>query len=178
MTWMEEPSEQDRVVLREQLGRPLRGAVKVVSRCPFGKPRVIGTPPLLPDGTPFPTLFWLTCPMLVKEVSRLESGDFRNRLRLRLRDEDFASRLERAEEEYAEERLRWAEDRFQREMARAIFSRRMGIGGTVRKGLKCLHAHLAHYLAGFDNPVGEEVYRELPPSRCQGSCTPFMKDRR
>lgn len=178
MPWKEEPSERDRLVLREQLGRPLRGEVRVVSRCPFGKPRVIGTPPLLPDGTPFPTLFWLTCPMLVKDVSRMESGDLRSLLRERLRDADFADRLKRAEEDYAEERLRWAEDERQRELVREVFSGRMGIGGTVRGGVKCLHAHLAHYLAGFDNPVGEEVFRELPPSRCRGNCSPFLKERR
>ena len=177
MSWAEEPSERDRLVLREQLGRPLRGEVKVVSRCPFGKPRVIGTPPLLPDGTPFPTLFWLTCPMLVKVVSRLESGNLRERLRKKLEDGDFARRLERAEREYAEERERWAGSRAQREVVRELFADRLGIGGTVRGGMKCLHAHLAHYLAGFDNPVGEEVFRELREVDCEGSCAPFLKER-
>lgn len=177
MTWAEEPSEWDRLVLRDQLGRPLRGEVKVVSRCRFGKPRVIATPPLLPDGTPFPTLFWLTCPMLVKAVSRLETGDLRERLRGKLEDGDFAARLERAEREYAEERERWVEKEEQRERLRQIFAGRMGIGGTVRGGMKCLHAHLAHYLAGFDNPVGEEVFRELPEDSCEGSCAPFLKER-
>jgi hypothetical protein len=64
-------------LIEKQLNRPLRGEVRVAARCPYGEVEVIATAPLLPDGTPFPTLFWLTCPLLCRSVSGLESGDFR-----------------------------------------------------------------------------------------------------
>ena len=35
-----------------------------------------------------------------------------------------------------------------------------GVGGT-REGVKCLHAHYAHWLAGADDPVGEWVHAQL-----------------
>nr|WP_303646127.1 DUF501 domain-containing protein [Candidatus Solincola tengchongensis] len=171
-------SEEDRRVAERQLGRQLRGEVRVASRCPHGKVQVIATSPILDDGTPFPTLFWLSCPLLQKEVSRLESGDLRERLRRLLRaDEAFASALRGAEEEYRGLREEWAERMGRGEEVRGFFSSRTGIGGTVAGGLKCLHAHLAHYLAGGENPVGAEVFREienLQELRCPGDCEPFL----
>lgn len=175
-------SEEDRRVAERQLGRRLRGEVRVASRCPHGRVQVIATSPLLDDGTPFPTLFWLSCPLLQREVSRLEGGDLRERLRrLLCTDEAFASALRDAEEEYRALREEWAERMGRGEEVRGLFSSRTGIGGTVAGGLKCLHAHLAHYLAGGENPVGAEVFREVgnpQESDCPGDCEPFLGRRR
>ncbi len=165
-----------------QLGRPLRGDIRVASRCPHGVVQVIATPPLLPDGTPFPTLYWLTCPLLQRSVSRLEGGDFRDRLRGRMEgDPALVEGLRRAEREYAEERARWAERMGVLERCRRYFSRREGVGGTAQGGMKCLHAHLAHFLAGGKNPVGAEVAAQLGEvqlEECRGDCAPFMQGRR
>ncbi|MDI6830167.1 MAG: DUF501 domain-containing protein [Actinomycetota bacterium] len=173
---------RDRETAERQLGRPLRGEIRVASRCPHGVVQVIATPPLLPDGTPFPTLFWLTCPLLQRSVSRLESGDFRHRLRGRMReDPGFGEELSRAEREYAALRAEWAERLGAREDCEKYFSPRGGIGGTASGGTKCLHAHLAHFLAGGGNPVGAEVARELggiQESECGGDCAPFLRGRR
>lgn len=175
-------SDEDRLLVERQLGRPVRGEVRAASRCPHGKVQVIATSPILDDGTPFPTLFWLTCPLLQRAVSRLESGNFRDDLRRRLlEDEDFASALREAERSYRELREAWAGRLGTREKVRKLFSGREGIGGTVPGGLKCLHAHLAHYLAVGSNPVGAAVSAELgdlQKRECPGDCEPFVGRRR
>jgi hypothetical protein len=174
-----ELSSGDKITVESQLGRPVRGKVLAVSRCPYGQVEVIATPPLLPDGTPFPTLFWLTCPLLHREVSRLESGDFREVLRRKLMHEPgFKAALRDAEREYVEEREEWARGLGELEKLQDYFERRDGIGGTRAGGIKCLHAHLAQYLAKGKNPVGAEIDKELEDvqaRKCEGDCGPFLK---
>ncbi|MDR2987936.1 MAG: DUF501 domain-containing protein, partial [Nocardiopsaceae bacterium] len=67
-----------------QLGRVPRGARAVAHRCPCGLPDVIETPPRLPDGTPFPTLFYLTCPRATAAASRLEASGMMRQMSERL----------------------------------------------------------------------------------------------
>ena len=64
----------DRDLVAVQIGRPSRAPIATLSRCHLSLPVVVRVPPVLEDGTPFPTLYWLTCPLAVKRVSRLESG--------------------------------------------------------------------------------------------------------
>ena len=176
-------SSEDRDNTEGQLGRELRGEVLLGSRCPNGRVEVIATSPFLDDETPFPTLFWLTCPLLKYAVARLENGDFRQGLRERLEgDPDFAKALKGAEKDYFEERERWALEMGRRK-AGVYFEGRRGIGGTVNGGMKCLHAHLAHFLAGHANPVGAEVASALSDdplkvwqkNNCAGNCESFLK---
>ncbi len=122
--------EEDRKTAEKQLNRPLRGQVLLAARCPHGVVEVIATSPLLMDGTPFPTLFWLSCPLLQRAVSRLESGDFREILRRKLREQPgFAEKLRRAEREYAGERESWAEEMGKLDEVRERFAGREGLGG-------------------------------------------------
>ena len=122
-----------------------------MARCGPGHPLVIRNRPVDPDGNPFPTLYWLTCPDVAKAISRLESDGW-----IRLLGEeaevnpDLRTRLRRAHEEYARERGS------QHPGAEAWG----GVGGTAQ-GLKCLHAHYAYYLAGGDDPIGEWVAGRL-----------------
>jgi len=171
-------SDEDRGVVERQLGRPLRGTVMLASRCPHRVAQVIVTMPLLENGTPFPTLYWLTCPLLRKEVSRLESGEYRHTLRRKIKENGaFAATLSLAESRYVAERERLAEKEGKLEEVREYLSGRDGIGGTVAGGLKCLHAHLAHYLAGGNNPVGAEVAQRLlglQDGDCPGDCRFFL----
>jgi len=170
----------DMEIAERQLGRVVRGDARVAARCPYGVVAVIATPPLLPDGTPFPTLYWLSCPLLQRSVSGLENGDFRESLRDRLESEPgFAEALLRAEREYIETREEWADEMRAAEKTRGYFSGREGIGGTVAGGLKCLHTHLAHYLAGGENPVGAAVAAALNGQQrreCAGECEPFLRE--
>jgi hypothetical protein len=171
---------EDKETAERQLGRVVRGDARVAARCPYGEVEVIATPPLLPDGTPFPTLYWLSCPLLQRNVSGLENGDFRGLLRRKLEEEPgFAEALRRAEGEYIAAREEWAGEMQVAEESRGYFSGREGIGGTVAGGLKCLHAHLAHYLAGGVNPVGEAVAEALDglqERECAGDCGPFLRE--
>jgi hypothetical protein len=102
-------------------------------------------------------------------------------LRIRVGKRRFQGALNRAESEYIAEREKWADELGDMEVVRRCLNGREGIGGTVPGGVKCLHAHLAHYLAGGDNPVGEEVaaaLHRLQKSDCMGDCGPFLKEYR
>ncbi|MEW6552666.1 MAG: DUF501 domain-containing protein [Actinomycetota bacterium] len=170
----------DMEIAEKQLGRAVRGDARVAARCPYGVVEVIATPPLLPDGTPFPTLYWLSCPLLRRRVSGLENAGFRGLLRCRLEEEpSFAEGLRRAEAEYIAAREKWAEEMRAAEETREYFAGHEGVGGTVAGGLKCLHAHLAHHLAGGVNPAGAAVSEALSGSQereCDGDCGPFLRE--
>ena len=72
---MTEPvTDDERAIIARQLGRPPRALVAVAHRCPCGQPDVVETSPRLEDGTPFPTLYYLTCPRATAAASRLESA--------------------------------------------------------------------------------------------------------
>ncbi|MGZ4149308.1 MAG: DUF501 domain-containing protein, partial [Actinomycetota bacterium] len=145
--------EADLIVVREQLGREPTTAFRVIARCTGGHPLVIRNAPLGPDGTPFPTTYWLTCPESVKAVSRVEADGWIGRLNERYEDDEaFRAEVDAAHEEAAAERA--ADLPEARDWG--------GVGGT-RRGLKCLHAHYANHLAGGHDPVGAWVAREVEP---------------
>jgi uncharacterized protein len=81
-------TEADRVAVAAQLGRPPRAIRAVASRCPSGHPAVIQTSPRLDDGTPFPTLYYLTCPRLTSLTSRLEASGLMKEMTARLADDE------------------------------------------------------------------------------------------
>ncbi|HEY5263286.1 MAG TPA: DUF501 domain-containing protein [Acidimicrobiales bacterium] len=139
----------DIAVIEQYLGRALSGRCAVVVRRLDGRPVVIENEPHLRDGTPMPTLFWLVDPDLHDAVSRIEGNGGVHRFE-DLVDSDS---LAKTHEEYAERR-RLATVRTDGAQARG------GVGGT-REGVKCLHAHLANYLVGASDPVGELVAHEV-----------------
>ena len=123
----------------------------VVARCAPGHPLVIRNHPVDDAGNPFPTLYWLTCPDHVKAVSRFESDGWIKRLNDEAEvDPHLRTSLRRAHEEYARERGR-----------RVPGSEGEGGVGGSAKGVKCLHAHLAYFLAGGPDPVGKWVAARL-----------------
>lgn len=141
-------ADHDVAAVARLLGRPAGGAFRVVVRTDEGAPAVIENEPWLADGTPMPTRYWLVDPQLRSAVSRVESaGGVR-----RAEAEVDPDRLARAHRSYAAARDRWADL-----LAGGTDPPRRrpsgGVGGT-RQGVKCLHAHLAWYLAGGDDPVG------------------------
>lgn len=153
----------DRQVIEIQLGRPLRARSEVVTRCHLGLPVVIRVPPHLDDGTPFPTLYWLTCPLATTRIGRLEGAGGVKRMETKAAaDPGFGTALERAHSAYASERdTLVAEDEHPRPSG--------GVGGSSR-GVKCLHAHYAHFAADRDNPVGELVASWIGPLDCEVRC--------
>jgi len=142
-------SPDDLAVVEASVGRPLAGRFAVVVRRLDGQPVVIENEPHLRDGTPMPTLFWLVDPELHDAVSRLEGVGGVHRFE-GLVDADA---LARTHEEYAERR--------RRATVRSDGAQPSGGVGGTRVGVKCLHAHLANYLAGANDPVGELVANEV-----------------
>lgn len=155
-----EHSDEDRAVVEAQLGRPVRGRWAVAARCHLGVPMVIESHPRLDDGSPFPTLFWLTCPVLVKRASGLEATGRMAELTDRLAGDDSLRR-----------RLQTALDRYQ---ARRDVHERIEISGAPPGGgpekLKCLHAHLAHQLADPPNPTGATTLAQTGWPDCRVAC--------
>jgi len=143
------PDAADRAAVRELLGRQPQGAFEVVVRDRAGAPLVIRNEPLLDDGTPMPTRFWLVGPAEVRAVARLESA---GGVRAAERAVD-AGDLAVAHRRYAEER--------DASLAPSVTMRPTGGVGGTRQGVKCLHAHYAWHLAGGDDPVGRWVAAQL-----------------
>ena len=147
---MTSSAEQDRASVTAQLGREPRGRWSVARRCACGKPQVLQTYPRLDDGTPFPTLFWLTCRKLAARIGGLESSGWMAELNRRLEgDPDFREALRRSTEAYVAERNGFE----------ALGPTSHPGGGPNR--IKCLHAHAAHQLARGDNPAGAEALKAL-----------------
>lgn len=140
----------EREVVAALLGREPRGRFEVVARSSDGVPAVIRNHPLLDDGTPMPTRFWLVDPSTRAAIGRLES----------------TGGVARAESEVDAAELAAAHERYAAERDAAVPAGHTGprpsggVGGT-RVGVKCLHAHYAWHLAGGDDPVGRWVAARL-----------------
>jgi hypothetical protein len=151
------------VVIEVQIGRPLRADSDVVARCHLDRPVVVRVPPHLDDGTPFPTLYWLTCPLAVTRIGRLEGGGGVKRMEAKAESSpEFAAALTEAHRSYAEERDAMVVDASGPQPTG-------GVGGSAR-GVKCLHAHYAHHASGAVNPVGEIVAAWIEPLDCEVPC--------
>lgn len=138
-----EVREGDRERLTEQLGRDPRGLVGIGARCACGDPAVTITYPRLPDGTPFPTLFYLSLPWLVKAMSRLESAGVMTMFKERLAsDADFAAAHVRAHQIFVE----------RRDILDSVPEISGRSAGGMPDRVKCLHA-----LAGYALAVGPGI---------------------
>jgi hypothetical protein len=140
----------DRARVRELLGREPRGDFEVVVRGTNGDPIVLRNAPLLDDGTPMPTRYWLVGPDEVRRVSQLESAGGVSAAEAAI---DVAL-VDDAHRRYAAERDAHVPDDHAGPRPSG------GVGGT-RTGIKCLHAHYAWHLAGGDDPVGRWVSEQL-----------------
>jgi hypothetical protein len=152
--------ERGRAVVSTQLGRPARGNPAVVHRCVFGLPTVVRVDPRLDDGTPFPTTFWLSCPVLRSRVGTLEADHAMVGLNQRLDTEPELAA------EYAAGHDRYVA--FRDDLG-APLPGDPGAGG-MPKHIKCLHVHAAHHLATGDNPIGAWTVEHATPAPCQGPC--------
>ena len=153
--------EDDARAVQAQLGRPPRGRWSVARRCACGLPQVIETRSHLEDGTPFPTLWWLTCRSLSHRVGQLEAGGWMAAFNDRLAAEPaLREALTAATAAYAARReaLEPLAD-----PVGSLPRAHPGGGGVPGRGgrVKCLHAHTAHQLVSGDNPAGAAVLAEL-----------------
>jgi hypothetical protein len=161
---------RDNAVLALQVGRPLRAESRVLRRCRLELPVVVEVPPVLDSGEPFPTRYWLTCPLAHRRIARIEArGGVREAQAKLDADPELAARLREAHTRYAAERDAHLPDG-------ALHRPSGGVGGSSG-GVKCLHAHYADYAAGNDNPVGADVASEVGELDCDVPCVDFV-DRR
>ncbi len=154
---------RDAEAVQQQLGRPPRGLRAVAHRCRCGLPDVVQTEPRLPDGSPFPTLYYLTCPRATSAVSTLEAeglmADMTHRLRT---DEALRAGYRQAHDAYV--------------AAREAISEVPEVAGVSAGGMparvKCLHVLVAHALAAGPgiNPLGDEALARLVPWGRDGPC--------
>lgn len=136
----------------------------VVARCQLQLPVVIKVPPHLDDGTPFPTLFWLTCPLAVRRIGRLEADGGVKKAESRLAADDaLAAEYEAAMRRYQSERDSLIPDDW-------VGPRPTGGVGGTRHGVKCLHAQYADHAAGNANPVGSHTAAAIEPLNCDVPC--------
>ncbi|MFV0463752.1 MAG: DUF501 domain-containing protein [Nostocoides sp.] len=149
-------TDADLTIIEQQLGRPPRGVLGVAHRCACGAPDVVRTSPRLPDGTPFPTSFYATCPRLTGAISTLETTGTMREMTERLHtDEELAAAFSAAHEDYLARRAELGEV--------------PEIAGTSAGGMptrvKCLHVLVAHALAAGPgvNPLGDEALATLEP---------------
>ena len=156
-------NEEDRDAVAAQLGRPPRAMRAVAHRCPCGRPDVVETSPRLPDGTPFPTLYYLTCPRAAAAIGTLESSGLMREMADRLRtDEQLAAAYQQAHEAYLARRA---------ELGRVDEIEGVSAGGMPTR-VKCLHALVGHALAARAgvNPLGDEALAALPQWWTAGPC--------
>lgn len=156
-------SASDTAAIERQLGRVPRGTVEVAARCACGCPTVVRTLPRLPDGTPFPTSFYATCPRLTGAISTLESQGVMKEMTDRLaEDEELAASYRRAHEDYLARRA---------ELGEVPEIDGISAGGMPTR-VKCLHVLVAHSLSvgpGI-NPLGDEAIALLGDDWWKNGC--------
>lgn len=160
---MTDVSAEDLEAVARQLGREPRGVLEIAYRTPDGRPAVVKTAPKLPDGTPFPTLFYLTDPRLTAEASRQESAGVMREMTERLgEDEELAAHYRRANDAYLTERN-------EIESLGTDFT-----GGGMPDRVKCLHVLMAHSLAKGPgvNPLGDESVALAAEGHLRGTALP------
>ncbi|SEO59503.1 hypothetical protein SAMN05216267_103220 [Actinacidiphila rubida] len=155
------PSAADIEAVHAQLGRPPRGLRGVAHRCPCGNPDVVETQPRLEDGTPFPTLYYLTCPRAASAIGTLEADGVMKRMTAQLaEDPELAAGYRAAHEDY-----------LARRDAVEVLEGFPSAGGMPDR-VKCLHVLAGHALAAGRgvNPLGDETLDLLPDWWAKGPC--------
>jgi hypothetical protein len=160
----EAPAAEDLAAVERQLGREPRGVRAVAHRCSCGDPDVVETEPRLPDGTPFPTLYYLTCPRAAGLIGTLEAGGLMREMADRLAtDEELATSYRAAHESYLA----------RRESIEHVAEIDGITAGGMPARVKCLHVLVGHALAAGPgvNPLGDEALALLPDWGAAGPCT-------
>jgi hypothetical protein len=164
----------DEAVIAAQLGRPPRGVHAIGHRCPCGNPDVVTTEPRLPNGTPFPTTYYLTCPRVNSRIGTLEASGLMREMQDRLStDPDLAAAYRAAHESYLTDRAAVGE------ACDLDVPEIEGISaGGMPDRVKCLHVLAGHALAAGPgvNPLGDEVLEILGEFWAPGPCVDLGAD--
>ena len=162
-TVSEPASDDDLLAVEAQLGRSPRGVHSVAHRCQCGRPDVVRTQPRLPDGTPFPTMYYVTCPRLNSAIGTLEASGLMGEMTGRLAtDEELAASYRQAHDAYLKRRS---------ELGQVAEIEGTSAGGMPSR-VKCLHALVGQALAEGPgvNPLGDETLNRLDPWWGAGPC--------
>jgi uncharacterized protein len=162
-TVREPVSDDDLVAVEAQLGRQPRGVHSVAHRCPCGRPDVVRTLPRLPDGTPFPTSYYVTCPRLTSAIGTLEASGLMSEMTERLAtDTELAESYRQSHDAYLRRRS---------ELGEVAEIEGTSAGGMPAR-VKCLHALVGHALAEGRgvNRLGDEALDRLDPWWEAGPC--------
>ena len=154
---------EDAAAVEAQLGRPTRAAIDVAHRCPCGLPAVVKTRPRLEDGTPFPTLYYLTCKTAASAIGTLEASGLMREMTARLADDpSLAEAYQAAHEDYLATRD---------EVEEVPEIKGTSAGGMPTR-VKCLHVLVGHSLAAGPgvNPLGDEALEALEDWGRKGPC--------
>ena len=167
-------TQADAAFVATQLGRAPRALLSVAHRCPCGLPDVVETAPRLPDGTPFPTLYYLTCPRATAAISGLEAAGLMREMTARLDSGRLRASYQQAHRDYL--------------ARRNAAARQAGVDplppGTQSAGgmpdrVKCLHALAAHELAApGTNPLGREALAAAGAWWSRGPCVTAGEEER
>jgi len=160
---IETVTAMDLAAVQAQLGRVPRGVAAVAHRCPCGSPDVLRTEPRLPDGTPFPTTYYATCPRLTGAISTLETSGMMREMTQRLGcDPELAHAYAAAHEDYLRRRG---------ELGDVAELDGISAGGMPTR-VKCLHVLVGHALAVGPgvNPLGDEALEALGDWWAAGPC--------
>jgi hypothetical protein len=161
-------SPSDVEAIEQQLGRTPRGIAAIGHRCPCGLPDVVTTEPRLPNGTPFPTTYYLTCPRAASRIGTLEGSGLMKEMEARLgSDPELAAAYRAAHEAYLADR-----DEVGRAAGMSVPEIEGISAGGMPDRVKCLHVLAAHALAAGPgvNPLGDEVLAELGEWWAAGPC--------
>ena len=154
-------TEKDLQAVTKQLGRPVRDIVAIAARCSCGNPVVVQTKPRLEDGTPFPTVYYLTLPAATSAVSTLEADGLMTKLQESLAEDEALA------ENYKSAHLSYLSDRAELGLVEEIEG--ISAGGMPTR-VKCLHSLVAHSLAKGPgvNLIGDLALGACSwsPSRC------------
>jgi hypothetical protein len=174
-------SREERLV-RRLLGRRPKISFRIIRRCPDGCPQVLETPPLLRENDrwlPFPTIYWLTCPRLKLELSRLEQAGYVKLFGNKAKDQEAVWQAYQAgQEAIGVHRVESARTLLGKEPEPElvnILAHTTIAGSHHLAGVKCLHAHVAHTLAGGVNPIGGWALEMAGACRPDVSCLSFLK---
>jgi hypothetical protein len=159
----ESVSAEDIASMSRQRGREVRGVVSVAHRCTCGQPDVVTTSPRLPDGTPFPTTYYVTCPRLTGLIGGLEANGVMRDMEQQLSESvELQEQYRRAHESYLADRL-----------ALGDVEEISGISaGGMPDRVKCLHVLVGHSLAKGPgvNPFGDAALAMLGDWGAAGCC--------
>ncbi|MGM0414392.1 MAG: DUF501 domain-containing protein [Bacillota bacterium] len=159
-------------IIREQIDNFAENVIKVIKYCPTNYPMVILVHPFH-DKKPFPTIYWLSCPVIKEKIFKLEDKGYIEELKQKKnQSKEFRDELEKAHKRYSQARIkliRKNELESARNISEDLYKMLVnsGVAGIRDKeGVKCLHGHYADYIIGGNNPVGKEVAKKvnIPPN--------------